>query len=297
MAFTEAANSDVELVLDARAALGEGPLWDGRAQRLYWVDITAKRVHRFDPATGLDEAFDAGQPVGALGLREAGDLVLAVEKGFALLDPDAGEPRMLAAVEQDDPGTRMNDGACDAAGRFWAGTMAYDSRPGGGNLYRLDPDGTVARVIAACSISNGLDWSHDGRVLYYIDSPTQAIDAFDFEVRRGELGERHRVVEIPAEEGMPDGMTVDAEGFIWVALWGGGCVRRYHPDGRLDRLLRLPVSQVTSCTFGGPDLGDLYITTAAHQLPAERLRREPHAGGLFRHRPGVRGRPAHRFGG
>jgi sugar lactone lactonase YvrE len=205
--------------------------------------------------------------------------------------------RAIADVEADLQDQRMNDGKCDPAGRFWAGTMALDKRRGAGALYRLDADGRVHRMLDEVSISNGLDWSNDGRLMYYVDTPTRSVDVFDFDVATGAIANRRSLARVEPDEGWPDGLTLDADGYIWVALWCGAAVRRYAPDGTLDRVVAVPTTYPTSCAFGGSDLGDLYITTAATALtPDERLR-EPLAGGLFRCRPGVHGRPAHRFGG
>jgi sugar lactone lactonase YvrE len=201
-------------------------------------------------------------------------------------------------VEADAPTTRFNDGKCDAAGRFWAGTMALDVAPGAGALYRLDPDYRVTRALSGVTLSNGLDWTTDNRSMYYIDSPTRGVDAFEFDLEQGVLGARRRLISIPREAGTPDGMTLDTDGGIWVALHGSGSVGRYHPDGRLERVIRVPSARlVTSCAFGGPDMGDLYITSMSDGLSAEAMAEQPRAGALFRCRPGVRGRLPHRFGG
>jgi sugar lactone lactonase YvrE len=291
-------NVEVEVVLEAHASVGEGPTWDERTNTLVWVDIMGHAVHVYDPATGRDRVIDVGQPVGAASLREGGGLVLAMRDGLALLDADLANPRMVSDIEADVRTNRFNDGKCDAAGRFWAGTMAFEVTPGAGALYRMDADYRVARMLSRVSLSNGLDWTADDRQMYYIDSPTQGLDAFDFDLERGELGTRRRVISIPADEGLPDGMAVDAEGGIWVALHGSGSVRRYLPDGRLERVIQLPNARlVTCCAFGGPDLGDLYITSMNYGLSAQELQEQPLAGALFRCRPGVQGRPPHRFAG
>jgi sugar lactone lactonase YvrE len=288
---------DAELVLEPKAELGEGPVWDVRRSCLWFVDILPGRVHRFDPATGALGTYDIGRMVGAVAPTEAGDLVLAVHDGFARFDPATGKLQMIADVEADRPDQRMNDGKCDAAGRFWAGTMALDERAGVGALYRLDPDGRVHTMVHRVSISNGLDWTDDGRLMYFVDSPTQSIDVFDFDLAGGTIANRRTWLRIGSAHGMPDGLTLDADGYVWVSLWGGGGVRRYAPDGRLDSVIRLPTMYPTSCTFGGPDLADLYITTASVQLSDSERADQPHAGGLFRCRPSVGGRPAHRFKG
>ncbi len=286
----------VELGLDARADLGEGPRWDSAHQRLLWVDIMRGRVHAFTPSTGACRNVAVGQPVGALASCRDGSLVLAVAGGFARLDLDSQKFEMQAAVEADRPQNRMNDGACDGAGRFWAGTMALDEQPGAGALYRLDPDLTVHTMLTGVSISNGLDWSLDGRRMYYVDSPTRRIDVFDFDVATGSIANRRTFVEVPADAGVPDGLTVDAAGFVWLALWGGAALRRFAPDGTLERVVPLPVTHPTSCAFGGAALDELYVTSARRPLTAEEKARQPQAGGVFRVRPGVVGRPAHLFG-
>ncbi|MCS7044713.1 MAG: SMP-30/gluconolactonase/LRE family protein [Bryobacteraceae bacterium] len=285
-----------EAVLDARCGLGEGPVWDEREGRLYFVDIMACRVLRWDPATGALERMDTGEPVGAAALREEGGLVCALESGFAVADAFGGRLRRLAAHEGAAPDVRMNDGKCDPAGRFWAGTMAYDFRPGAGALYRLDPDGTVTRMLDGVTISNGLDWTSDGAVMYYIDTPRAAVEAFDFDAGRGTISGRRTVVKIPEGAGLPDGMTLDAEGRIWVALWGGGAVRCYSPEGKLEEVIEVPAPQTTSCCFGGADFGELYITSARGGLSEAALAEAPLSGAVFVARPGVRGRAARRFG-
>jgi sugar lactone lactonase YvrE len=203
----------------------------------------------------------------------------------------------VTPVEADVPTNRMNDGKCDPGGRFWAGTMAFEVTPGAAALYRLDPDLQVTRVVSGVTLSNGLGWSLDGRQMFYIDSMSHGVDVFDFEPADGSLGERRRLITIAPDEGLPDGMTVDAEGCLWVALHGSGSIRRYTPDGHVDRVVRVPPTMVTSCAFGGPDLTDLYITTMNLGLSEEARRAQPLAGGLFRCQPGVRGLPAYRFAG
>jgi sugar lactone lactonase YvrE len=288
---------DVELALDARAELGEGPVWDDRAACLYFVDILQGHVHRFDPATGAARTFDVDQPVGAIALTEGDDLLLAVRDGFARFDPASARVSMIAEVEADRVDLRMNDGACDRTGRFWAGTMALDERPCAGALYRLDADGRVEAMVRAVTISNGIDWTLDDRRMYYIDSPTQSVDLFDVDAETGAITNRRPFVWIPPADGVPDGLTVDSDGGVWVALWNGSAVHRYTPDGTLDRVVRLPVTHPTSCAFGGADLGDLYITTASIALDARAREQQPDAGGLFRCRPGATGRAPFRFRG
>ncbi len=288
---------EAELALDARAELGEGPVWDDELGQLLWVDITGGSVHRFDPATAHDEVTEVGQPVGVAVPRIPDGLVLAVGEGFAFLDLERPGLELVAEVEAEVSGNRMNDGKCDAAGRFWAGTMPFAGDRPTGALYRLDRDLSVTRMLDGVTISNGIAWSPDGRSMYYIDSPTYRVDVFDYDVETGEIAKRRILFELPADGGLPDGMTVDAEGLLWIAFWGVGAVRRYTPDGLLAAVVELPVSLVTSCTFAGPDLGDLYITSASGPLSPEQAVDQPAAGGLFRARPGVSGLPQHRFRG
>jgi sugar lactone lactonase YvrE len=283
---------EAELVVDARARLGEGPVWCAGEGVLYWVDIESSRVHRYDPVTGSDEFLDVGEPVGAVVPTRSGGLAMAVKHGFGIVDSWPQPPRMLAGVEADRPETRMNDGACDTSGRFWAGTMHAEEEPRQGALYRLDPNGTVTRMVEDVSISNGIGWSPDDTVMYYVDTPTRGVDAFDFDADRGELSGRRRLFDIDPADGWPDGLVVDAEGCLWIGLWDGWAVRRYEPDGTLVGIADVRCARVTKCAFGGPALDELYITTASPDEPSED---QPHAGGLFRVSPGVRGLPATPF--
>jgi sugar lactone lactonase YvrE len=273
-------------------------VWHPAEHTLDWVDIMAGRLHRYDPRADRDEWIDVGRPIGAFAPRRSGGYVVALEDGFAVLET-SGELRSVASIETPGPRQRMNDGKCDSAGRFWAGTMAYDFTPGVAALYRLDPDFTVTTVLTGITLSNGLDWTDDDRTMYYIDSLAHGVDAFDFDAPSGAIGRRRRLIDIasdptaPTGETLPDGMTLDAEGFLWVAIFGASEVRRYSPQGALDCTVELPVCAATSCAFGGEDLADLYITSNVVFDDS----REPLAGALFRCTPGVRGRPARLFGG
>ena len=281
-----------DLVLDAHAELGEGPIWDARTSELLWVDVMAGIVHRLDPTTGTDRTLDAGQPVGAVVPRIAGGYALALRDGFAVAG-DAGV-RLVAPVDEDRRELRMNDGACDSAGRFWAGTMRLDEAPGAGALYRLDADGGVQTMLTGVTISNGIGWSPDDTCMYYVDTPTGGLDAFDFDAASGTISNRRRIATIDDGDGFPDGLAVDAEGAIWVALWEGWAVRRYAPDGELLAAVDVAAARVTKAAFGGPRLDRLYITTAAPDAadPAQ-----PHAGGVFGVDPGVRGLPPRAYAG
>ncbi|MFB7245102.1 calcium-binding protein [Streptomyces populi] len=255
----------VEVAVPAHAALGEGPTWDARAERLIWVDILGSRIHTYDPASGRRTVTATEQHVGAAKPRAGGGLVVNLRDGVGLYGAQgSGEP--FRWLHRDPvPGRRANDAAVAPDGSLWFGTMRYDEAPRGGSLSRLTPDGTVRTVLDDVAVSNGTGWSPDGRLMYYIDSPTRRIDVFDVGEDRTPTGRRPLVT---VDDGFPDGLTVDADGCVWVALWDGGAVRRYTPDGVLDRVIELPVRRPTACAFGGPGLADLYVTTARTGLTA-----------------------------
>ena len=275
----------------APTLLGEGPVWDVVRGELVWVDIDRGLVHRRAPG-GAEITVEVGQPVGCAVPRAGGGLALALRDGFALLPAGGSEARLVAPVEQQRPDTRMNDGGCDSRGRFWAGTMSLAGDTRTAALYRLDADLTVTRVLPGVSISNGLAWSPDDRLMYHVDSPRRRIDVYEFDAFHGAIGGRRAAIPVAPEHGRPDGLTVDAEGGLWVALWGGGMVQRFSSNGRLEARLELPVTHVTSCCFGDADLGTLYVTSAARGVE-----HEPLAGSLFACRPGVHGLPARPFAG
>ncbi|MEW2246160.1 MULTISPECIES: SMP-30/gluconolactonase/LRE family protein [unclassified Streptomyces] len=261
-----------EVAVRAEATLGEGPTWDAATGRLLWLDILGSRVHTYDPATGRRTVRTTEQHVGAVKPRAGGGLVLNLRDGVGLLDAD-GTFRWLH--HEPVPGRRANDAAVAPDGALWAGTMRYDEAPGGGTLSRITGDGTAEVVLDDVAVSNGTGWSPDGRLMYYIDSPTRRVDVFSY--ADGRVDDRRPFARIEEGAGFPDGLTVDADGCVWVALWDGGAVRRYTPDGRLDRVITLPTPRVTACAFGGPDLTDLYVTTARVGLTAP----HPTAGSLL----------------
>lgn len=246
-----------EVAVRAQAELGEGPTWDARSGRLLWIDILGARIHTFDPVSGRRTVRTTPQHVGAVKPRAGGGLVLNLRDGVGLLDADDSF-RWLH--HEPVPGRRANDAAVAPDGSLWAGTMRYDEAPGGGSLSRFTGDGSVDLVLDDVAVSNGTGWSPDGSLMYYIDSPTRRVDVLDHS--DGRVGGRRPFVEIEDGAGFPDGLTVDADGCVWVALWDGSAVRRYTPAGELDRVIELPVPRVTACAFAGPDLTDLYITTA-----------------------------------
>jgi sugar lactone lactonase YvrE len=282
----------VELVLDVKATLGEGPCWDHRTGLLYWVDIAGMKVMIHHPISGENRTIQLDQMVGATVPRESGGLVLALQHGFYLLDLETEKLSFIADPESSLTGNRFNDGKCDAKGRFWAGTMSMKNQKAAGSLYCLETDGSVRKAVGDVTVSNGLGWSPDGRTMYYNDTPTQRVVAYDFDPASGELGQVRTVVTIADDNGSPDGMTVDAEGMIWVAHWDGWQVSRWDPHtGKQLASIPLPAARVTSCTFGGADLDELYITTASIDLSEADRADQPHAGGVFRVKPGVKGLP------
>lgn len=290
---------EAELALDARALLGEGPIWDARGQVLYWVDISGAKVHVHDPATGEDRAIDVGQPVGTVVPRRSGGVMVALRDGFAALDLDTGALNMIVDPEAHLPQNRFNDGKCDPAGRFWAGTMRIaEDQKGAGSLYRLDPDLSVHKMWGNITVANGIAWSLDAKTMYYIDTPTRVVVAFQYDLATGAIANPREVVHTPRDAGFPDGMTIDAEGMLWVAYWDGWQVIRWDPaTGEALAAIKLPVARVTAPWFGGPNLDELYITSARTGLDEAVLAKQPHAGSIFRAKPGVRGLPAFEFTG
>jgi sugar lactone lactonase YvrE len=279
-----------EQVTDPVAYHGEGPVWSPRWGGLRWVDMLAGDILSLG-ADGTVGRRHVGTVAAALRPRRGGGAVIGVERGFALEEPDGTLTTL--AERWSDTGVRMNEGGCDPDGRFYCGSMAYDKTPGAARLYRLDPDGSTRVVLEGVTISNGLDWSPDGSRAYYNDTATARVDVFDYDGEAG-LVNRRVFVPVPPEEGHPDGLTVDAEGGVWVALNHAGTVRRYTPDGVADALVEVPPRQATACTFGGDRLDQLYITTSRENLPPGE---DPLAGALFRAEVGVRGRPVREFAG
>ena len=282
----------LDVALPAEAWLGEGPIWDSRSSCLWWVDIKQGRVHRYDPASGADTFFEVGEDVGTVAVRAAGGLVIATTSGLYTCLENGGQRTLLHAVDTDPPGGRFNDGKADPWGRFWAGTM-LDDVDGACALYRLDPDHSLHTMVTGVSCSNGLAWSPDGATMYYIDTKTGGVDAFDHDASTGDLSNRRRLIDI--DRGHPDGMTIDADGCLWVALWDGWAVQRFAPDGRLLTTVEVPAQRVTSCAFGGPSLSTLYLTTARDRL--NDFTDQPLAGALFAVDPGVAGLPPGEWAG
>jgi sugar lactone lactonase YvrE len=290
--------NEVELVLDTQSALGEGAIWNYKTGELIWVNITDKILNFYNPKLGFNKEMLTGQMIGTVVPSESGQMIVALENGFYQFDPETGTKTFITDPEADIPGNRFNDGKCDPAGRFWAGTMSTEGKRKAGALYRLDPDGTVHKMIDNVGTSNGIVWSLDYTKMYYIDTPTRKVMAWDYNNDTGDIQNPQTAIEIPEEMGYPDGMTIDEEGNVWIALWGGSAVGCWNPvSGELLRTISVPAKNVTSCAFGDDDLGTLYITTARQGTSEEELEEFPHAGGLFKTRPGVKGVEAFFFKG
>ncbi|MBZ6077211.1 SMP-30/gluconolactonase/LRE family protein [Microvirga puerhi] len=289
--------SDAECVLPWGAHLAEGPVWAPHEKRLYWVDILAPSAHRFDPVTRTNEEIVLPRLVSAIVPRRGGGLAALTQDGLEALDFVSGKLTPLVDPEADVPDNRFNDGKCDRLGRLWGGTMRLDASRATGALYAISGDRTWRKVASGFTVANGLDWSPDGRTLYFVDSAPGRIYAYDFDLSAGTIDNRRIFATVDAQEGRPDGLAVDSEGFLWCAIWDGWCVRRYAPDGRLDREIRLPVPRPTSVAFGGDDLKTLFITTARIRLPSRALAEAPFSGGLFAMAAPAAGLPVSEFAG
>jgi len=289
-----------ERALKVQAELGEGPLWDHKEKVLWWVDITAKKVHRFDPKSGKDNSWNVGQMVGTVVCRKKGGLMLALEDGFAEFDVQSGAVKFVADPESNKPDNRFNDGKCDPAGRFWAGTMnkgdALELRTGA--LYSLDENLSVKKQVELVGVSNGIVWSADAKSMYYIDTASMAVDVFDYDNEVGAISNRRSVFKVPSEMGVPDGMAIDNQDKLWVAFWGGWQVARICPlERKVIATIKLPAAYVTACAFGGESLDQMFITTASIGLSEEDSAKQPMAGDLFLAQPGVHGVKPHYFAG
>lgn len=288
---------DIRTVIHTQDRLGETPLWCERTQTLWWIDIENPTLHCFLPATGFHRAFPMpGSFLGCLALRETGGLMVAIDRVLHFFDPATEKLTLFSRVEGDDLDNRLNDGRCDTKGRFWVGSMDNQLHRPNGSFYRIDPDGTATRLFGDIIVTNTICVSPDGRTLYMSDTRRFIIWAFDVEADGG-LANRRIFVDHSATKDRPDGACVDAEGYIWNAIFAGGRVVRYAPDGHIDRLIALPVTNPTCVCFGGPDLGTLYVTTARKFLSPEQLAAEPLAGALLALDVGIKGLPEARFGG
>ena len=286
----------VDLSVDCRNVLGEGALWCPIEQRLWWIDISSPTLWCWQPESKKVEHWPLPKPPGSFALRKTGGFLFAFRNGLATLKKPGAELEWLPAEGLELGDERFNDGKTDRAGRFWSGTLDRKLGSPIGRLYRVSTDFKVKPMDRGFTISNGIGWSPDDRVMYFTDTPSRRIYRYDFDATTGEIADRRVFVEAEPGHGGPDGMTVDAEGFVWSAQFDRWCIHRYAPDGRLERSIRLPVQRPTTCMFGGQDLATLYVTSARMDLSEAALATQPHAGGLYALQPGVRGLPEPRFG-
>ncbi len=291
--------STPEVVVRESCLLGESPIWSVAEQALYWVDVLNPKIHRFDPATGSHDSWLVETEIGSIGLASGKKLVAGLRMGFALYDLDAGKFEIIDDPEGDGRlnRNRLNDGKVDRAGRFWCGSMQDPGREPVGTLYRMDTDRKVHAMADGIRVPNAICWSPDYRIMYFADTFAGCIWAYDFDLATGSIDNRRVFAEATEGGGHQDGATVDSEGFVWNAHIFGGRVVRYDPDGRVEREIRLPTQQATSCAFGGPNLDTLFITTASMRMDREELAANPLAGSVFAIETGVRGLPEPRFGG
>jgi D-xylonolactonase len=290
--------SALRCVWPARAVLGEGPVWSSRRQALFWVDILGKKLHCYTPRDAGMKTWSFDEEISAVAERkDHSSLVVTLRHHFAFFDPDTGQLEKLADAESERTGNRFNDGKCDARGRFWAGSMDFGCVQPTGALYSFDPQRRCQRHVDGFAVTNGPTWSLDGRTMYFTNTATGQIFAFDFDPERGELSNRRLWLQFGPDDGSPDGMTTDANGNLWIAHWGAGRVTCHAPSGKELARIDVPASNTTSCAFGGPNLTTLYITTATVDLDEAALAAQPHAGGLFEIELDVQGLPASQFVG
>lgn len=274
--------NNYEIALKADCDLGEGPIWDKVNNRIFWVNIMQGEIHWLYPATGKHSYCKTDQLIGTIAVMENGGIIAAVQNGFATIDLKTGAVKSITEIEAELKNNRFNDGKCDTSGRFWAGTMNMVSVLNQAALYMLGTDLSIANKIQNVSIANGLAWSPDDKLFYFVDTPTNQVMAYDYEAETGNIKNGRVVIDRTSKKGYADGMTIDTEGMLWIALWDGWKVERWNPQtGKLIGIIELPVSLVTSCTFGGPDMRDLYITSARIGLTADALIDQPLAGSLF----------------
>jgi sugar lactone lactonase YvrE len=295
-------DSNLEIVSDIKANLGEGPIWDPENRVLYWIDIIGKKIFSYDPASKLTDEITLEQYVGCIALCKSGKLLLALQHGFYFLDVKTRNLEKINDPESHLQKNRFNDGKCDAGGRFWAGTTSFDEADPVGSLYCLDTDFKVSKAFGEVIISNGLSWSIDNKKMYYIDSPRKEIYSFDFDLNSGKVSNKKILIKVPDKMGYPDGMTIDTDGNLWVAHWGAYQVCKWDPlTAKLLDKIEIPVNRVSCCTFGGDNLDDLYITTAQRGFAdiGKDLAQDTVSkldGFLFKIRTGSKGFKTYKFG-
>jgi sugar lactone lactonase YvrE/DNA-binding IclR family transcriptional regulator len=293
----EPERQDVALAVPTSAFLGEGPVWLARERRLLFVDMLAPSIILSDPQDGSFHTYPMPELVSAVVPRRSGGFLAAMQSGVKTVDLASGAMADFSSPEAGRPGNRYNDGKCDRRGRFWVGTLALDTSPGQGSLYRLDADGRHVTMDTGFHVSNGLGWSPDDRTFYFTDSGARCLYRYDFDLKSGSIANRRVFAQVPAGAGTPGGIAVDCDGFVWSTQWGGWCVTRYDPDGRVERVINLPVPRPTSCAFGGSGLATLYVTTGRIRLSAQQLAEAPLSGSVFALQTATHGLPETPFAG
>lgn len=270
----------VELAFRCNSVVGEGPLWDDANRKLLWIDVLGRKVFIFDPETSKNAEYSINKHVGAVALSASEKILVAAQDEFLWLDPIDSSTSTIRKMFNDER-FRFNDGKVDARGRFVIGTMGYEPQPGTASLYSYSYPHSFETIINGVGLSNGMCWSQDNEAFFYIDTLTSEVSRFDYDIETGKVGNRSSFIKFEKGYGSPDGMTIDIEGNLWVGFWGGGCIRRISSTGKILQEIKLPVSRVTSATFGGRSLNQLFITTASYQLSPAELKEEPLAGSLF----------------
>ena len=285
------------LEYETQAQLGEGAFWNHQTQELFWVDIEGKKLHIYNPKSKLNKTLEMPSRIGTVVPKDYNNAVVALEHGINLVNTEHGEITLLSDTESDKPYNRFNDGKCDPKGRFWIGSMSFDTKTKSGALYMLSPNGSVEKKLDSVTISNGMVWTKDHKTMYYIDTPLKNIRAFDYNNETGEINNERVAVIIADSLGFADGMTIDENDNLWVGLWNGNGVGHFNPkSGKLIQKIQVPAQNVTSCAFGGKNLDTLYITTASLGMPEENISLYPNAGSIFKYVPGVKGVKSSFFG-
>jgi len=286
-----------DVAVEYRCLLGEGPVWDAKRKVICWIDILNGEIHEYATAQKMHKVIPVHQMIGSLAVCTNGNFIAALQNGFAFIDKISGEIKMITDPESHLPDNRFNEGKCDPAGRFWAGTMSLSGEPNAGSVYVVEKDLSITKRIESVTISNGMAWSVDHQTFYFIDTPTFEVVAYDYDKYTRHINNKRTIIKIANEDGYPDGMTIDNQGMLWIAHWDGWQVTRWNPNsGEKLCCIELPVAKVTSCTFGGENYGDLYITSAKVGLTEDESEKQPLAGSLFIMRNcGFKGMPAFEF--
>ena len=278
------------LAYKTKAALGEGAIWNYKTQELYWLDIEGKKLNIYNPTSEENKVLETASRVGTVVPFTEKEALVALEDGVHKINLKTGESTLFTDMKNELPESRLNDGKCDPAGRFWVGSMHLEQLTGKANLYTVTSENILQKKIDSVTISNGIVWTSDKKTMYYIDTPTSSIKAYDYDNKTGEISKGKVVVQIPASLGFPDGMTIDEENMLWVGMWNGNAVIRFNPKtGEVISKIEVPAHNITSCAFGDKNLDILYITSASVDMTEEEIKKYPLAGSVFKFKPGVKG--------